>query len=84
MLHLLTYGDIPILEVCAAISACVSDYFYGNGSLKAPWIGLFSQVFWWLWVIENNFYFMMTLNVFMTVTHIRNLTVMKRRQNDDK
>ena len=83
MLDSLTYNSIPLLEISAALSACVSVYFYGNGSPKAPWIGLGSQLFWWSWAIENDLYFMMVLNIFMTLTHIRNIFKMKGRQTND-
>jgi len=76
-------SGFPFLEFCAAISACLSVYFYGNGSLKAPWVGLCAQSFWWVWTWEEELYVMMLLNFFMTVTHIRNIIVMKRRRHDD-
>ena len=80
MLHWLLYNDIPVLEVTAALSACCSVYFDGNNSLKAPWIGLGAQSIWWIWTWENELYFMMILNVFMTITHIRNIIVMKKEK----
>ena len=79
MLDLLPYDNFPILELLAAISACVSVYFYGNKSPRAPWIGLASQEFWWAWSLKNNLYFMIILNIFMTLTHIRNIFKMKGR-----
>ena len=80
MLHSLTYNSISLLEILAALSACISVYFYGNGSPKAPWIGLGSQIFWWSWSIKEDLYFIIILNIFMTITHIRNIFKMKRRK----
>jgi len=76
----LTYNSISLLEILAALSACISVYFYGNRSPKAPWIGLGSQIFWWSWSIKEDLYFIIILNIFMTITHIRNIFKMKRRK----
>tara|TARA_R100001163_G_scaffold62182_1_gene52734 strand:- start:487 stop:717 length:231 start_codon:yes stop_codon:yes gene_type:complete len=73
-------SEIPLLEIIAAITACVSVYLYGNGTVVAPFFGLFSQIFWWWWTIDEALYYMMFLNVFMTLTHIRNIFKMKGRQ----
>ena len=73
-------SEIPLLEIMAAITACVSVYLYGNGTVKAPYFGLVSQIFWWWWTIQEQLHFMMILNIFMTLTHIRNINKIKRRQ----
>tara|TARA_R100000742_G_C4278258_1_gene100866 strand:+ start:2567 stop:2812 length:246 start_codon:yes stop_codon:yes gene_type:complete len=76
-------SELPLLEITAATTACISVYLYGNGTIKAPLFGLGSQVFWWWWTIEEGLYFMMVLNIFMTLTHIRNIFKMKGRQTND-
>ncbi len=73
-------SEVPILEIICSLSACVSVYLYGNGSLKAPLFGICSQFFWWAWTIQEGLYFMMLLNVVMTLTHIRNIIKMKGRR----
>ena len=80
MLHLLTYDNFPFLEFFAATGACLSVYLYGNGSKKAQWVGLVSQTVWWWWAIRHGLYFIMLLNIFMTITHIRNIFKMRRRK----
>ena len=80
MLHLLTYDSFPFLEFFAATGACVSVYLYGNGSKKAPLFGLVSQIFWWWWALKYDLYFIVLLNLFMTLTHIRNIFKMKERK----
>ena len=73
-------SDVPILEIICSLTACVSVYLYGNGSLKAPLFGIFAQLFWWAWTIQAGLYFMMMFNVVMTLTHIRNIIKMKGRR----
>ena len=38
-------SEVPVLEIICSLSACVSVYLYGNGSLKAPLFGICSQLF---------------------------------------
>lgn len=62
-----------IIQLTASALTLFSSWFYGNKSLLGPWIGIASQVPWWIIMFQGSLWGLLPVNVAMLVMHIRNL-----------
>lgn len=74
--------DTKLLTQLAASSLTIAGtYYYGNKSKLGPWIGIVSQVPWWLIMFTGSLWGLMPVNVMMFVLHVRNLMKWNKEDN---
>lgn len=61
----------------ASILTMVSVWQYGNNNSYGPYLGLYSQIFWWSMMYVDNLWGLLPMNIVMLVMHVRNLNKIK-------
>lgn len=61
----------------ASIVTIASVWQYGNNSIYGPYLGLFSQIFWWSMMYVDSLWGLLPINIILLIMHIRNLNKIK-------